>query len=223
MRPLWNGGDHFLCFDGNAVPKEPSNRHEVIISMTVNEELFSLITSASMSKKWRLSPQRDKTNQSFIGSGWHCCHSIYRDSPACSSLLHQRNMATGFTKNAEENPEAYKAEVKGRPTFYSFEWPTDALGLVTYCWRFRGFSVFLGMQGMCPAGCKAHCCVTVRASFLWATPATNTGSMGWPSCTASPLKTVGLISLTWRAFRFSQNGNKGSPVALLKERKTKHG
>lgn len=54
----------------------------------------------------------DETNQSFAGSGLRCCPSIYTE-PLGVFTATPASMAANFTKNAEESPEACKAEVKG--------------------------------------------------------------------------------------------------------------
>ena len=99
-----------------------------------------------------------------------------------------------FSRNTEESPEAQPAEVKGGPPARPIwargsptGWAPSLTRLTSLCFS----PLVVVPQGTCPAGCGARCCGTARASCPWATPAMSTGSMGCPSCTASPSRTVG--------------------------------
>lgn len=62
---------------------------------------------------------RDETNQSFAGSGLRCCPSIYTEPLGVfTATATPASMAANFTKNAEESPEACKAEVKGTKSVF---------------------------------------------------------------------------------------------------------
>lgn len=119
-----------------------------------------------------------KIGRGFKRSGLRC------DWPQNLSRRLPANMTTNFSQNAEESPEPRKAEVKGMTSLPS--------SLPAHAATDGSLLLRVVVQGTFPAGCKAPCCAMAPASFPWGSPATTTGSTGWRSWKASPLKTVRL-------------------------------